>query len=444
MHSCGEQVNAILDLTGWTQTRLVYELRQAALALGEAAPAGINAVTINRWKQGRQSPSGYYRRLLRYVYAKTEQAMVNGNGLTSCAAGRFLPQQSSEARNMKRRQFIAYSAALAGTTVLDPSQLAAMSARRFKPDAQLIDELQSVIDSHASRWYTTPPQVLLEAVRSELATLNELRSVPNADTVHRRLVVLTGQAASLAAWISWLAGNEHAADAFYMLASSAATEVNDVPLQVFVLIGRSFMASDLFKAATTGGGEALTLLDRAVELAGPGVAPHLRLWALTRRAEERAAEHGEGAKPAIGYDLDTAQRLLASVSQRRHGFFSYWDEARLLGCRGTCSLLLSETDDAVRMLSDASAATPQHLIQERSILLVDLAAAYAQQGEVDGSCEALQRGLVLGAPNDTNRVGRVVKVRRQRLAAWNDTAAVRQFDDQLREVMNGGAGTAII
>jgi tetratricopeptide (TPR) repeat protein len=439
MQSCGEQVNAILDLTGWTQTRLVHELRRAALALGEAAPAGLNPVTINRWKQGRQSPSGYYRRLLRHVYVTTGQSII-GSRFSNRATGSLSVQQSSEAKSMKRRQFIAYSAALAGTTVLDPAQWAAISARRLRPDDQLIDGLQSVIENHASRWFTTAPSTLLPAVRGELGVLSELRNAPHADAIHRRLVALTGQAASLAGWISWLGGNEQAADAYYMFASSAATEVNDRQLHAFVLVGRSFMASDLFRAARTGGSEALSLLDRAVEMAGPSAPPHLRVWALSRRAEELASAHGRGAGPAIVADLDLAERLLVSVSARHRGFFGYWDDARLLGCRGTCSVLVSESDAAVRMLSDALAATPPHLTEERSVLLADLAAAYAQQGEVEGSCEALQRALVLGAPNDTNRIGRVVGVRRERLAAWDDSAAVKQFDDRLREILDSDAG----
>jgi tetratricopeptide (TPR) repeat protein len=261
---------------------------------------------------------------------------------------------------------------------------------------------------------------------------------PHADAVHNRLVVLTGHAASLAGWVSWLGGNEQAADAFYMFASSAATEVNDKQLQAFVLVGRSFMASDLFRAARSDTGEALALLDRAVELAGIGTPPHLRVWALTRRAEELAASHGGSARPSIGEDLDAAGRLLASVPERHQGFFGYWDDSRLLGCRGTCALLISETDGAVRMLTDALTATPEHLAEERSILLTDLGAAYAHQGEVEGSCVALQRALALGASNGTNRAGRVVAVRRQRLAAWADSPAVRQLDERLRDVRSRG------
>src|SRR5262249_58192952 len=64
----GKLVRAILDLTGWTQARLVAELRKTAVSLREPVPTGLTLVTVNRWKQGRQTASTYYVRLLRRLY----------------------------------------------------------------------------------------------------------------------------------------------------------------------------------------------------------------------------------------------------------------------------------------------------------------------------------------------------------------------------------------
>ena len=43
-------VERILDLKGWTQSRLAYELRALARSLHEPEPRGLQSVTVNRWK----------------------------------------------------------------------------------------------------------------------------------------------------------------------------------------------------------------------------------------------------------------------------------------------------------------------------------------------------------------------------------------------------------
>src|SRR2546423_13744020 len=113
MDEPGRLLQAILDLTGWTQARRVQELRRTARSLDEPAPVGLNVVTVNRWKQGRQSPSGYYRRLIRHLYVSTHQSAIG----------------SDEVDSMKRRQFLAYSTFLTGTAALDPGRLAAARNR---------------------------------------------------------------------------------------------------------------------------------------------------------------------------------------------------------------------------------------------------------------------------------------------------------------------------
>src|SRR5947208_2001497 len=107
MDEPGSLLRAILEHTGWTQARLVHELRQTAQLLREPAPAGLNVVTVNRWKQGRQSPSVYYRRLIRHLYVSTHQSAVG----------------SDEVDSMKRRQFLAYSTFMTGTAALDPARM---------------------------------------------------------------------------------------------------------------------------------------------------------------------------------------------------------------------------------------------------------------------------------------------------------------------------------
>lgn len=415
MDEPGSLLQAILELTGWTQARLVHELRLTAQQLHEPAPAGLNVVTVNRWKQGRQSPSGYYRRLIRHLYVSLHQSAIG----------------SDEVDSMKRRQFLAYGTLLTGTATLDPGRLTA-APRTLGFDGRLVDGLAGVVQGHARLWYTLPPTALLAPTRAQLGVLNELRTVTRAGPVASRLASLTAHVAALTGWLSWLSGQRRGATAFYTFAQELAADVRDQGAEAFVLVLRSFMCSDLFRSEKGGAARALALLDRAVDLAGPGSSPHLRVFALARRAEEHAISGASGAELAAGRDLDEAERALASAAGPDPGFFGYLDGDRLAGCRGTCAVMLGRPREAVSVLAGVLAATPDELAAERSILLTDLAAAYAQQAEVGQACDILSRSLALGGPGDANRIERILAVRRSALNRWSDDPAVRQLDEQLR------------
>jgi hypothetical protein len=425
-------VQGILDLTGWTQARLVHELRQTAQSLREPEPAGLNLVTVNRWKQGRQCPSGYYRRLLRHLYAATYRSAMVKSDDTS-----FDEVDST----MKRRQFLTYTAVLAGAVALDPERLGAVIDPASGIDRRMLDGLTEVVHGYARQWYSMAPAVLLVPVRSQLAALNALRAVSQPPSVGVRLAGLAAYTAALAGWLSWMSSNHQAAAGYYAFAGGLAAEARDDSVRTFVLVARSFMCSDLFRAEKRGAQQALALLDEACDLAASGASHFLRVFALARRGEEHAASGASGAELAAQRDLDRAERALGMVSGPDHGFFGYMDAGRVAGCRGTCAMLFARPDEAVRLLSGVLSATPQALAGERSVLLTDLGASYAQQGEIERACGTLSYSLAVGGVGDANRVKRILSVRRSSLARWAGEPAVRHLDEELRAVQVSAAAT---
>jgi tetratricopeptide (TPR) repeat protein len=424
-------VEGILHLTGWTQTRLVHELRRTARLLQEPEPTGLQLVTVNRWKQGRQSPSAYYRRLLRCLCganyresaARRDRAWREGD---RSEAG------IDEVDEMRRRQFLVYTAALSCSVALDPEQLVASLQRGSGADARLVDQVTASVQGHARRWYSMPPESLWPLVRGELTAVNELRIGVAGSAVGRRLASLTGEVAALAGWLAWLCGNRDAAEAYYTFAHGLAGEERDAGARAFVLVLRSFLHSRLFQPEAPAAPRSLTLLHEAVDLARSSSSPFLRVFALTRRAEEWASAGGRDASISAGDDLDRAERALSSTRQAHEGFFSYWSESRLLGCRGTCAMLQGRPREAIAALSAALAATPAALTAERSVLLTDLGAAHAMRGEMDRACQLLTRSLRIGRSGDVNRVRRIVGVRRAHLAEWAGAPAVMSLDEELR------------
>jgi hypothetical protein len=423
----GDLIESILRMTGWTQSRLAYELRGVARSLHEPEPTGLQTVTVNRWRRGRQKPGGYYWRLLQLLHARICGQLAGENH-----------DWTEDGDEMKRRQFFAYAAVLAGTVALDPERLTAAWEKGAGTDRRLVDHLGASIAGHARRWHVDRADLLLPTVRSELTTVNELRITSTAPAIRRRLTSLSSASAALAGWLAWHVGNDEAANAYYTLAYSLASDVQDRDGRAFVLVLRSFMNSSLFGAKVTDDSRPLRMLQEAVELTERSMSPFLRSFALRRRAEEQARAGGQ--KTAIERDLDRAQSLLASASGPDEGFYNYCNEDRVIGCRGTCALAQGRARDAISLLSTVLSATPADLAAERSILVADMGAAHAMLGDVDQACNLLSRSLEMGGHGITNRIGRVRILRSAHLSRWSKARPVAQLDDELRTIASGLTG----
>ncbi len=213
----------------------------------------------------------------------------------------------------------------------------------------------------------------------------------------------------------------------YNLARDLAREAEDGPRLAFAL-GAS---SSLFSRISSGDDppRALALLEEADTIAGEHAPVHMRSWLSARLAEERALQ-GD----AVGSErhLDRAATTLASTSARGDGIFVCCDPAWLAGFAGNCALLLGRPRVASSILEETLAAELA-LTSQRSAVLTDLGAAYAQQGEVDRACELMGEAVaVASAARLAEYVARARRARREHLVAWADSSAVRQLDEKLR------------
>jgi hypothetical protein len=417
-------VESILGATGWTQSRLVYEIKQSADELNEPPPEGLDLVTVNRWKKGRQEPSRYYLRLLQHLHVSVHQATL-GPATRTRQPGRVK-------ETMKRREFLAYAAALAAASIVDPERLAVAREAKVSADGALLDGLEATTRAYAGRWHETMPQVLLPVVRRHLSVLNELRMLPQPAPTARRLHQLTADAASLLGWLQNLGGDRTAAEAYYALACDMAREGGDSDIQGFVLVARSFHSARLSGWPTVSQALTTLLLDQAAVLTRGTRSPLLRTFVLTRRAEELAA----AADAAAAYrSLELAERVIAGVRGGADGFFRYFDANRLAGSRGTVAMLLGEPAEAIEVLTGTLDSAPASLLAERSVLMTDLGAAHAQRGEIEHAVDLLSRSLAHGA-SVFGRRKRVLAVRRSHLSRWAHMRSVRRLDEQLQSLAN--------
>jgi hypothetical protein len=121
----------------------------------------------------------------------------------------------------------------------------------------------------------------------------------------------------------------------------------------------------------------------------------------------------------------------ASMPGLAAGHLKVWDEARLAGYRGCCSLMLDRPGEAATILVEAVRRTPANQVLQRAALLNEVANAYARQGEVDLASGTLMEALALAGPAGvTERLRRAREIR-SRLDRWNGSLALRELDDRL-------------
>lgn len=78
---------------------------------------------------------------------------------------------------------------------------------------------------------------------------------------------------------------------------------------------------------------------------------------------------------------------------------------------------------------------PQWRVAFRATVQTDLAAAYAQQGEVEQACSALAQALsVTVAERARHNIHRAVGIRQRWPVGWADLPAVKQLDEQLHSL----------
>jgi hypothetical protein len=183
---------------------------------------------------------------------------------------------------------------------------------------------------------------------------------------------------------------------------------------------------------------ALALLDRANHLAEGAASPALRSWLLSNRAQQLAVT----AQASASYqDLDMAAHLVSQAEPTDDDVLSGWDEVRVNAYRGICAMVLRRPAEVIAITEPVLARTDPARVQ-RCLQQSDLAAAYAQQGEIDHACALLGAALtVANGAQFPEGIQRALRVRTEYLAG-TDTRAVRELDEMISTIAPGGTESA--
>lgn len=347
------------------------------------------------------------------------------------AAARIAAQGRAEDAEMSRpplnrREFLAFSAELVGMAVMDLEVVcAALSG--LPAESVTIDGLERMMRSYRQQYDVVPPSVLLPTVRFYVACLGKLQ--PKTPTLARKVLGMRAEAAVMAGRLSARIHNRTDAEAFYKFAEASAREAGSAQLEALALAAHSGLYSNIDSGRPMGRPPvAVLMLDQAEAIAGRHASSLLLSWLRAHRAAEHAAN---GNAMASERDLESAARDLSRRATTAEDFFHGWNTRQLDGYRGCCAVLLN-TPSAAAILEAAAVKMNSDMITQHAAVQIDLATAYARQGDLDKACAILSDVYATAAHHYLPEIARrIASVRRFELLG-NSHAAVARLDEQIK------------
>lgn len=402
---------------GWSQARLVSQLRSVAAERGSELPAASTLIQqVSRWENGHKEPSDFYRDLLRRVYHCSDRDLGFAR-----VRDVVRPRPQDEVEVIPP-----------GSPGNEPPgmRLSMALARASRVDALVVDDLRELVDGYRRmdrRFGSRPVFAGLGSLLDQALKLGE----HSMRLDHRMaLAGVAGDTSTLMGWLALDANRTDDAWTHFRRGAQAAREAEDPFLLAFAL-GESAYALMQLGWMT----DAVTVLDEAETQLGGRSAPQLRVWLQGARAEVLAAMGDiDGCRRSLdhayqGLDAGPDDPLIAP-------YLSYLDDAHLARWAGCCLAQLGRPD-AATLLEQALTSADPSFVRAQAGLLVDLATAHAASGDLELSCqvatEAVRLAIETGSARQLKRIGAL----RPRLVAATGTDAHVALLDQL-----GDAGRA--
>lgn len=269
---------------------------------------------------------------------------------------------------------------------------------------------------------------LLQLAHANLVSFRILldESVPSA--VQRELAAAAAETGVLAGMMCIALGQGERADVYFRSAATLAGVAGDAATRSRALVYNSqLFSSALMDGRKEDPARSRELLDMAAQ--NSGRCGEDRALCLMRQAMERAVLGEERAAYSL---LEEADRALAAAPARGRAAPWWWHRSFPPAFRGKAAMLSGHPDQAIPLLGNALELLDPSMAN-RSRIIADIAAAYAQLGEIEHACALLSRALDLD--RETGLVGSMPRMRNIRnRELWRHAAepAVRGLDERLR------------
>ena len=396
--SIGARLRTALEDKGWSYTRLIAEMRKVAGRQGKTLPTTASLIAmLSRWLNDHERPSRFYREILSGALGLDPAELESDNGhelaVTPVAAG-----SDDRLLDLEYRGIV---------------------------DRGLLDDLDALTDVYRRMDRRLGAASLFEDLTRHLQRVTAFRHASMTGANRQRLASIAGDVATLMGWQSLDTGRTARAWKYFRRAADAAKEAENPALQAFAIAEAAYIP-------LLGGNHwaALPMLGQARDLVVPAGSPAFRAWLCGAEAEAHAVA---GDAAACLRALDCAEAALDEVPHdETPRWVAHFDRSHLVRWQGQCLVQLAQPAAAQPVLQEAVRSVDLSFVRARASTLVDLAASFLQQGEIEEGCRVATQALTLARNTRSARCEQRIVVLRSQVQLGADTPAVRQLDEQLR------------
>lgn len=341
--------------------------------------------------------------------------------------------------NPGRRDVIKLLAAAAGSSLLSHfklldhdalDQLSAIMKKASNINMKAVTSLGVITENHWELVYGgVPKKDLLFSVQGHLQSIIHFLQSSLLTSIEQHLCALASQQAQIMNEIYFDMHEYQKAEVYSKFAIEAAQKANNPALYAVALARMSFLYTynRQFK-------EALSFLQAAHRYAEQSNEITICCWIAAMEAEVQAnifAYHNDiQAFNACLEALDHAQRIIEQPGD--DAFWTKFGPASLAGYKGVSFKQLRKPVEAQSVLLNALDAISKDVSGGQATMLTDLAATYAQQGEIEEACNRASQALAIinNQTKSVNALQRILDLR-PGLEKWASASLVRDLDEQI-------------
>lgn len=333
----------------------------------------------------------------------------------------------------KRRTFLTQAAGMVGTVLAltdDPLEISsrrAVSSKSLSFDKETLEGLEQTTLGLRRAYRSAGALSLLGASHGTLNLLTEM--MPYAGRHQSRLVTAVGQTAGLIGVMLTLDLNDFDAGGHYLsIATRAAKQANNDELLAFILGAYAFHAAYSPETDADGGRE---YADAALTIAKRGISPVTHGWLSAVASEMYATGKNELACRRL-LD-DAAKHLDAADPSEPWAGIGVFNAEKLAAYVGGDLMRLGRYSEAQQHLHDALDRLDGSLVKHRGTAYVDLAEAYAANGQAEEAVGYARNALTI--VNDTRHAMSLKRIEKlYRSVRATDQNASEQLGEMLIEL----------
>ncbi|MFI6705450.1 XRE family transcriptional regulator [Nonomuraea sp. NPDC050478] len=370
----------------WTQNELARQLELAADPRTRASlPSRSSIIREIRFHEaGTHQPGPVYSELYRRVWARNPEPAEGSP--TELPTDHIALAWTIGRLNLRvdRRTVLQLAATAVASAALDPAQrLLRALAGDHRPDATTIAHLEDRTRGFHRLEEHIPAKDLYPALIRHLNEVSALLESGLPDLHRRRLAVVAGESAILAAWFAWEQGDEHMTASHIRLADAAAKHANDDSIAACMAGYRSYMAGENSIQRTQ-------FIQRGLGRIGEGD-PATRAWLLARHAEETAllGDH-RGALNSIRQAAD----VYAGADINARPWTCFLDPGRFASMSLTVYSRLRRHDDSATAMGEiALHLGPTTEVKKLCVVAAEMALAQYRLGDVTEAVDSARSAL---------------------------------------------------